>query len=474
MAVPAQEDGGIPPIPLVGGYRLERIVSEEPAFHVLYDGVHADTGEAVSVKVFAVESDRGLARRFVLAARRRAAVRHPHLLGIHGASEWEGRLVLATERCELPTLADRLQAGPLGRRQSIEILGEVADALDAAAAAGIIDHELSPSSIMLDVSRGVLLGDLGIVTSLTEGLPPWAQPYPHHMSPEAARGEPVESASNVYSLASVLLECLTGAPPFEGNLQLIAYSHAAEEPPRPSDRNPDLGEGFDAVMQVALAKAPRDRFASARELIDAAAGALGVAPATAVDLLPARPQPAPVAEPPVVLERVPRPRLPSFELPRRLRLALVALPLAAAIATAGYLAGDSGEAPRAVATPAPPEGPSPQLVAAARGIDGTVARLNRALREGRARLASARTPRGQARAADALARIYRVAASEVSGIAAVGGLHPLALALPMVVASRGYSQLARAARVGNRRAFTAARRDVAATESALRRELAGL
>ena len=81
-----------------------------------------------------------------------------------------------------------------------------------------MDHELAPSSILLDPARGALLGDLGIVVALTEGLPSWANPYPHYISPEAARGDAVERRSNVYSLAAVLLECLTGAPPFEGSL----------------------------------------------------------------------------------------------------------------------------------------------------------------------------------------------------------------------------------------------------------------
>ena len=447
----------MPPLPVVGGYRLERIVSEEPAFHVVYDGVDADTGEPVSVKVFAAEPDRSMARRFLRAARKRAALVHPHLLAIHGASEWEGRLVLATEPSEEPTLADRLQDDPPGRREIIEILREVADALDAAADAGIVDHELSPSSIMLDPARGALLGDLGIVVSLTEGLPPWAQPYPRYISPEVARGEPAESGSNVYSLACVLLECLTGAPPFDGSLQLIAYAHAAEAPPRPSDRDPDLGEGFDAVMEVALSKSPGDRFASARDLIDAAANVLGIAPATAVDLLPMA---APADE---VAPRI----APS----RRLRPALVALPLAAAVATLGFLAGDSRERPSGGQGPA---AASPQLVAAARSIDDTVARLNPALREGRARLAAARTASGQARAADALARTYRDAASEVLVIDAVRGLDPPALSRPMLAASHAYSLMASAARGDSPRAFAAARRDVAAAESVLRRELAAL
>ena len=457
MAVRAQEPQGMPPVPVVGGYRLERVVSDEPAFHVLYEGFDAQSGEPVSVKVYAIASDRGVARRFVRAAQQRAEVVHPHLLAIHGASEWEGRLVLATEPSELPTLADRLRDDPPGRRESIEILSQVADALDAASAAGIVDHELSPSSILLDPVRGALLGDLGIAVSLTEGLPPWAQPFPRYISPEVARGEAAEPGSNVYSLACILLECVTGAPPFDGSLQLIAYSHAAENPPTPSDRDPELGEGFDAVMKVALSKSPRDRFGSAGELIDAAANVLGVGPAPTPDRLS---------------ERQRRARIQgAFSAPRRLRPALIALALVPAIAIAGYLAGDSAESPRSEAAPARP---SPELVAAARSIDGTVARLDGDLRTGRARLDSARTAAGQARAAEGLARVYRTALAEVMVVNAVRGVDPSDLARPMLAASNGYDQLARAAQEGDPDAFAAARRDIAAAESALRAELAAL
>jgi serine/threonine-protein kinase len=471
--------------PVVGGYRLEGIVSEEPGFHVLYDGIDTRTDEHVSVKVYVIEPERRMARQFVRAARRRAAVEHPHLLKVHDSLEWEGRLVLATEPCDLLSVAEGLMGGAFTPGETIEILSEVAAALDAAAEAGIVDHELSPATILLDRQRGALLGDLGVVTSLSEGLPPWAFPYPQHIAPEILRGEPLEPRSNVYSLASVMLECLTGRPPFEGSLQAVSYSHAAEPPPRASERDPTLGEDIDVVLAVALAKAPADRFATSRELVDAASGALGVAPARMIRLPVAEPEPEPEPEPdqaaPPQAAAVPAPAppgksrsLPRPSLPRRIRFALVAVPLAAAIAAAGYLVGQSNDSPRPVAAPAPPVEPTPELVNAARTIDDAVARLDRSVSSGRARLAAARTPAGQARMATGVSRAYRAAAATVAGAGAPRGLDASALRAPLADASRGYARLARAARAQNRRAFGAAQRDIRAAEGTLRRDLAAL
>lgn len=456
--------------PIVGGYRLGAVVAEKPGHHVVYDGVNG-TGGRVSVKVFAGEADRRTARRFARAARRRGEVRHRHLLTVHGASEWDGRLVLVTEPCDLPTMADRLEAGPMAPEETIRVLGEVAEALDVAADAGLVDHELSPETIMLDPLRGVLLGDLGVAASLEEGLPAWAYPFPDHAPPEVTREERLERRSNVYSLASVMLECLTGRPPFEGDIQLVVYSHAAEAPPRASERDPSLGEEIDEVLGTALTKDPADRFSSARALVDAAATALGVA-RTHTDRH-SSPRSASV-QAPVAQDAVagpePRRQRPS----RRTGLAIVALPLAAAVAVGGYLAGDTSDTPRPAPRQASPAGPAPELVAAARTIDQAVVRLDRSARFGRARLAGARTPAGQARTAARLARAYRSAGATVAGAGAPQGLDPRALRGPLADASRAYVRLASAARAQSRSRYNGARRDIAAAEARLRRTLTAL
>ena len=333
--------------------------------------------------------------------------------------------MLATEPSDQPTLADRLQDDPPARRETIEILRRGRRRPRRRRRCG---HRRPRAEPVVDHARprawSCCWATSGSWSRSPRGCLRGPSPTRATSRPRSPAASPRRAAATSTRSRRVLLECLTGAPPFDGSLQLIAYAHAAEPPPRPSDRDPDLGEGFDAVMEVALSKSPDDRFASARDLIDAAANVLGVAPASAVDL---RPMAAPADE---VVPRIARARAVAPS-------ALVALPLAAAVATLGFLAGDSGEAPRSTATPA---APSRQLVEGARTIDGTVARLNSARREGRARLASARTPNGQARAADGLARSYLDAAALALVLEGVRDLDSSALSRPMVAASHAYSQ----------------------------------
>ncbi len=262
---------------VLGGYRLDRVVGTEPSFHVLYDATALDTGDQVAVKVYATVAHGRAARRFLRAGRTRSGLnKHPHLLAFLGAGELDGQLFGALETCSAPTLADLLLRGPGEPEQVISVLRDVASGLDAGAAAGIFDNTLSPETIQVDRTRGALLGDFGISLLLSEDSSPWAHPHARQLSPEAARGESIEQRSNVYSLACILFECLAGSPPFRGEVASLVYAHAANEPPRASERDPNLPIAIDAVLARGLAKDLEERFGSSGELIDAAAAALGV------------------------------------------------------------------------------------------------------------------------------------------------------------------------------------------------------
>jgi serine/threonine-protein kinase len=436
---------------LVGGCRLDRVVLDRPGFPTLYDAVRVETGEKASVRLYEIEADRRTVRRFRRTVERRAELEHPHLIEIHGAGVWEGRLVLATGPQSIPSLGYRLQEGPLPPGEMLEIMDQVADALDFAADGGFLDLELGVGSILLDPDRGVQLGDLGIWVAFTPGLAPWEHPYPMHISPETARGEPLQRASNVYSLASVMFDCLTGAPPYEGHVVKVMEAHAEAAPPRPSERDPGLGPEIDRVFERAMAKDPASRYETASDMVRAAHEALGVSPVTR--------RPVSATPLPTFVDPAPRRRR---GVPRGLARAGVTLLAAAALIAGGYALGSSGDAePAPAATP----GPQPAIAASRATLNADLGRLDAARLRGRARLASARTRRGQARAASSLAGEYGRAARSV---------RPVALRPSLRGASEAYAGLARAARRGDRTGFAVARRRVQRAEAALRRELSNL
>ena len=452
---------------LVGGCRLDRVILDRPGFPTLYEAVRVETGERASVRLYEIEANRRVVRRFMRAVERRAAVEHPHLLEIHGAGVWENRLVLAMGSQSMPSLGYRLKEGPLTPGEMLEVMGQVASALDCAADAGILTRELGVGSILLDPECGVQLGDLGLWVPFMPDLAPWQHPYPAHISPETARGEPLVRASNVYSLASLVFDCLTGAPPYDGHVVKVMEQHAAAAPPRATERDPTLEPEIDRVFEIAMAKDPADRYPTAAEMITAASEALGVAP-----VAKRPPAPRPVVAEPVAAEPV-APEEPVLHAPRGRSMAGVGLALAAAAALAagGYLLGNTGER-EAGAPPAPVA--SSQQVSTAGDLDAELGRIDERLRTGRARLASARTRRGQARAAAGLAAEYRRGASAVAAIAPARGLDPAPVSSRLRGAGGAYAALGRAARRGDRGAYAAARRRVRAAEAALQGELAKL
>lgn len=440
---------------LVGGCRLERVVLDRPGFPTLYDAVRIETGEKASVRLYEIEANRRTTRRFMRAVERRAALEHPHLLEIHGAGIWEGRFVVATGPQSVPSLGYRLQKGPLAPGEMLEIMGDVADALDFAAEGRVLNRELGVASILLDPDRGAQLGDLGLWVPFMPDLAPWEHPYPMHICPETARGEPLVRASNVYSLASVVFDCLTGAPPFQGHVVKVMEAHAQAPPPRATERDAGLPPEIDRVFAIAMAKDPAQRYATASEMVSAASAALGLAPVRtrAPVSLPVE---KPVAAPP--------------RWGRRLAHAGVALLATAALGLGGYLAGSAGEGESAPTL----AGPSPQVAWAARALNAELRQIDAQVLSGRARLAAARTRRGQARAAAALAAEYRRAAVAVGAIAPGSGLEPSSLSSRLRDAEAAYAGLALAARDGDRRGYRTARRRVQAAETALRRDLANL
>ena len=210
--------------------------------------------------------------RFRREARSVASLSHPHIVPVFDGGETEdGKYYIAMEYLPGGTLKDHIQKrGALPPWMAAEVALQTAKALRAAHVRGIVHRDIKPRNILITDSGHVKVADFGIAraaeaTTISDtGDILGSAKY---MSPEQAAGERVGAASDLYSLGVVLYEMLTGRVPFEvENPADVPVEHAGGPPPHPSDVNPGVPEGMDAVVMRLLATAPEDRYGSAAHL----------------------------------------------------------------------------------------------------------------------------------------------------------------------------------------------------------------
>ncbi len=249
---------------------LERIGGGGQA--AVYRVRHAGLGHVCALKLVhrSVWADPSFRVRFRRECEALAALRHPHIVPIHDAGEQDGRGYLVMAFAREGSLAQRLAAGPLDTAGVVEVLGPIAEALDAAHAAGLVHRDVTPANILLDPD-GPWLADFGIVrrldaTAMTgEGLLLGTAGF---LAPEVIAGGPAGPASDRYALAAVAFEALAGRPPFGADAAAgLLYAHLNRAVPRASSLRPGLPPGVDAALRRGLAKDPRDRPASAGALV---------------------------------------------------------------------------------------------------------------------------------------------------------------------------------------------------------------
>jgi serine/threonine protein kinase, bacterial len=260
----------------VDGYVVESLVADRGHTELICDAVGPDGGDATLVVAWRRPADRHSWPRIRRLARTRATLEHEALLPVLAVGEHSGRPYLATDRYPEATFANLLDEAPLSPERVLMLLAPVAEALDLAHASGLVHQSFSGTSLLVD-GHMVLLDGFGVVGGPRELTVESAGVHEvRYCTPDELRGEALEPASNVYSLAALLVHALTGAPAYEGTFVAQAYGHLSEAPPRPSERRAELGVAFDDVIARGLAKDPADRPASASELLAEAATALGV------------------------------------------------------------------------------------------------------------------------------------------------------------------------------------------------------
>jgi hypothetical protein len=259
-------------------------------------------GRPVALKLLppALAGDPDFRARFLREMRVAAAIDHPNIVPIYRAGEDRGRLYLAMRYVHASDLRRALETeGRLDPGRTLAILDQVARALDAAHARGLVHRDVKPGNILLapPVIDGdpehVYLVDFGLARYSDDrsiGGPGAFLGTPRYAAPEQAAGRPVDGRADGYALGCVLYECLTGQPPFpDGSGEAVLLAHLESPPPQVTTLRPDLPPAIDQVITQAMAKAPADRFPTCRALVTAARQAL-TQPHRRV---PSRPQPHP-------------------------------------------------------------------------------------------------------------------------------------------------------------------------------------
>jgi Protein kinase domain len=268
----------IGPGAMFAGYRVEALVGRG-GMGVVYRATDLSLERPVALKLIVPEQakDEHFRARFLKEPRLAAALDHPHVIPIHEAGEHDGQLYLAmryVEGSDLKTILER--DGKLEPERALKVLAQVADALDAAHRRGLVHRDVKPGNVLLDEDGHAYLTDFGITKQLSGASTDTGSVVGtlDYLAPEQIRGERVDGRTDCYALACVLYECLAGTPPFRRETEAqTLWAHMQEEPP-PLAAHPSL----DPVLRRALAKEPEDRYGTCAELIEAASGALGVAP----------------------------------------------------------------------------------------------------------------------------------------------------------------------------------------------------
>ena len=289
---------------LLGGrYELDGVVGRGGMAEV-YRARDIRLDRIVAIKTLRADlaRDQIFQARFRREAQSAASLNHPNIVAVYDTGEdmATGLPVpyIVMEFVDGRTVRDLLQDGHrLLPERSLEIIDGVLRALDYSHQAGIVHRDIKPGNVMVTRNGDVKVMDFGIARAMSDAQATMTQTAQvigtaQYLSPEQARGERVDSRSDLYSTGCLLYELLTGRPPFTGDSPVaIAYQHVRENPIPPTRVDPDVPPWADAIVLKAMAKSPADRYQTAADMradLQRAASGLPVAAAlpTRVDMYP--------------------------------------------------------------------------------------------------------------------------------------------------------------------------------------------
>jgi serine/threonine protein kinase len=294
----------------IAGYQIEAEIGRG-GMAIVYRARDGKLGRTVALKILAprLAQDESFRRRFIYESQAAAAVDHPHIVPVFEAGESDGALFIAMRYVstgDVRTLLDRQGRLPVAR--AVAITSQVASALDAAHARGLVHRDIKPANMLLAESADgradhVYLSDFGLSKQslAPTGLTSTGQFLGtlDYVAPEQIEGRAVDGRADLYALACAAVEMLTGAPPFrrEENLALM-WAQLSEPPPVLSERRADLPPAIDQVIAKALAKSPDERYRTCMDFAAALQTACTSAPGEVA---------GPILRPPTEVSQSPRP-----------------------------------------------------------------------------------------------------------------------------------------------------------------------
>src|SRR5919198_1958332 len=224
----------------LGHYRIDGVLGKG-GMSVMYKATDIRLGRKVALKVIAehLTEDPEFRERFVDEARNTSAIDHANVVPLYDFGEVDGLLYIAMRLVDGSDLASLIKDGPLAPERALALLGQVAEALDNLHERGLVHLDLKPANVLVtsreSVHEHVYLADFGLTRRGATGHRTRGGDFlgsPTYAAPEHLRGEPVDARTDAYSLACVLFACLSGRPPFQGQVPEVIQGHLNREPPR--------------------------------------------------------------------------------------------------------------------------------------------------------------------------------------------------------------------------------------------------
>src|SRR5580765_420974 len=257
----------------LAGYKIEALAGRG-GMGVVFRAEHLHLGRIVALKVLTADlaGNRSFRQRFVREAQTAARLDHPNIVPVFDAGEADGLLYIAMKYIDGVDLGHVLDAEErLTPQRTVDLLLDIADALDISHGAGLVHRDVKPGNVLVDNIRSYLT-DFGLTkriasrTALTAvGRTVGTAAY---LAPEQIRGQDVDARTDVYAFACVLYECLTGDVPFTRDTDMaVLWAHLEAEPEPPSERVGELSKDIDEVFVRGLAKKKDERFTSCGEMM---------------------------------------------------------------------------------------------------------------------------------------------------------------------------------------------------------------
>jgi serine/threonine protein kinase, bacterial len=288
----------------LGNYRIDGVLGKG-GMSVMYRATDVRLGRKVALKVIGehLGADAEFRERFVDEARNTSAIDHANVVPLYDFGEIDGMHYIAMRLVDGADLASLIADGPIAPDRALKLLDQVADALDSLHSRGLVHLDVKPANVLVtsreSAREHVYVADFGLTRRGATGHRTRGGDFlgsPTYAAPEHLRGEPLDGRTDQYALACVLFACLTGNPPFQGDVPAVIKGHLAGEPPSVS-RSAGLPPAIDDVIRRGMAKNPAERYDSCVELISAARKAVGAGTTAELPPQPASAAGAPAGPP---------------------------------------------------------------------------------------------------------------------------------------------------------------------------------